>query len=100
MIKSTLFSVSANFGFAFGCVTGLKDANQIQVQMQPLNLFTTQTHSYLKKQTHLKHVGGAVVCVLHDYRLRPGQRIRHTVLVFVADGLQKHHKAYQKHAGA
>lgn len=50
-----LFSVSANFvnfgfGVAFQCLTGLKDANQIQVQMHPLNLFTIQTH--LKKHKH------------------------------------------------
>lgn len=31
------------------------------------------------------------MCILHDYRLRPGHRIRHAVLAFVADGLKKHH---------
>lgn len=39
--------------------------------------------------THLEHVGGAVVSVLHHHGLGPGQRVGDAVLLLVADGLQR-----------
>lgn len=61
-LRSWYHFVNFGFGVAFQCITGLKDANQIQVQMHPLNLYTIRTHSYLKKHKHTWNMSVVLSC--------------------------------------